>query len=447
MSRSKSSALTEAEDIWSKLQRAPLTKVSDTVNDGVVDSGVSNTSIVFVGDLNSGKSTLIQTFLKPTTVKDTKPTVALEYNFARRTTNGVKCVANLWEIGGDLIEPKLMEIGLTLRNLSVAAVIISCDLSKPHNILNSLLRSISAVKETASKRVAELQATNVLQLNEMRDKLAAPYKGNPDEGRVRPLDVPVCIVANKHDLFKSLPSADRRAIIQVLRFVAHFFGAHLITTSSADATQRDTFRTLVSNLAFGSAVKPMYETNVDKMVYITRGSDSFQKIFLEHSSSTGDGDVVRSRVSVVCSTIVMKRNGLIFLFLSCAHTGISGYGGRYGELYHAQGSHQGLLEQVCLLIQMNYCVVQLFPLKVKIQRGKKTDWNLHPVSVTICSTLRFFRRLSVYMQSLFGEADPLPNSSLSAPGAMKGEGTNVMLILTHTNTKSLRIFLNVIHFL
>lgn len=297
MSRARNSV--EAEDIWSKLQRAPPTKATEAVGENAAESGVSSTSLVFVGDLSSGKSTLIQTFLKPTAAKDTKPTIALEYNFARRTTNGVKCVANLWEIGGDLIEPKLMEIGITLRNLPVAAVIISCDLSKPHNVLNSVLRSISAVKETSSKRVAELQATNVIQLNEMRDKLAAAYKGNPDEARVRPLDVPVCIVANKHDLFKSLPSADRRAVIQVLRFVAHFFGAHLITTSSADASQRDVFRTLVSNLAFGSPVKPMYETNVDKLVYITRGSDSFQKILLEHSGAAGsDGEAVRGRVSV-----------------------------------------------------------------------------------------------------------------------------------------------------
>ena len=40
-----------------------------------------------------------------------KPTIALDYNFARRTSNGIKSVANIWEVGGDLVEPKLIEIG------------------------------------------------------------------------------------------------------------------------------------------------------------------------------------------------------------------------------------------------------------------------------------------------------------------------------------------------
>lgn len=290
MSRSKHA---EADDVWTKLQRNPPNRASDgtTANSGGdSDAGTNGSSLVFVGDLNSGKSTLIQTFLKPTAAKDTKPTIALEYNFARRTVNGIKQVANLWEIGGDLVEPKLMEIGITLASLPTTAVIICCDLSKPHNILNSVLRGIGAVKETTGKRVAALQATNVNRLNEIRDKLAAPYKEHPDVNRVRPLDVPVCIVANKHDTLKSLSSSDRRAVIQVLRFVAHFFGAHLIATSSTDAAHRDAFRALISSLAFGMPIKAACEVNPDKVVYVTRGSDSYQKIFLEHGAAGAEGD-------------------------------------------------------------------------------------------------------------------------------------------------------------
>lgn len=299
MSRSKAS---DAEDIWTKLQKNPPTVSAETAAES------AGSSLVFVGDLNSGKSTLIQSFLKPSAVKDTKPTIALEYNFARKTSNNSKSVANLWEIGGDLVEPKLMEIGITLRTLPTAVVVIVVDLSKPHNILNSVLRSISAVKETVSKRVAELQATNVHLLNEIREKLQAPYKNigedkkHPDENRVRPLDVTVVIAANKHDLFKSLPSVDRRNIMQILRFVAHFFGTHLITTSSSEVAQREAYRSLITSLAFGSttSVKPVYETNVDKLVYITKGQDSYQSIFLEHTSgaSTDAESSLRGKVSV-----------------------------------------------------------------------------------------------------------------------------------------------------
>lgn len=303
MSKSKH---VEADDVWTKLQRNPPSKTTDTsTNGGGIaenDVGAIGSSLVFVGDLSSGKSTLIQTFLKPTAAKDTKPTIALEYNFARRTANGTKQVANIWEIGGDLVEPKLMEIGITLKSLPTTAVIICCDLSKPHNILNSVLRGIGAVKETASKRATSLQATNVNRLTEMREKLSAPYKEHPDVNRVRPLDVQVCIVANKHDAFKSLSSSDRRAVVQVLRFVAHFFGAHLITASSADASQRDAFRTLISNLAFGMPVRAACEVNADKLVYVTRGSDSYSKIFLEHLTAV-EGEASKNKVKSFTSTI------------------------------------------------------------------------------------------------------------------------------------------------
>jgi dynein light intermediate chain 2, cytosolic len=293
MSKSRSSE-SKTEDIWSKLQRNPpiVAAAGTTENGEETPSSVganNGSSILFVGDLGSGKSTLIQTFLKPTAPKDTKPTIALEYNFARRTANGVKSVANLWEIGGDLVEPKLMEIGITTKTLQSAAVVVCCDLSKPHNILNSVLRSISAIKETTNKRVAELQAVNVNQVTEIRERLSAPYKGHPDENRVRPLDVPVCIIANKHDLFRALPLADRRAVMQVLRFVAHFFGAYLITAANSEASQRDTCRTLISNLAFNMPIKPACDSSAEKPIFITRGADSFQNILL--TAAGGEGKV------------------------------------------------------------------------------------------------------------------------------------------------------------
>ncbi|KAJ1432756.1 hypothetical protein B484DRAFT_447637 [Ochromonadaceae sp. CCMP2298] len=276
MSRSKPSAAA-AEDIWTKLQKGATTSSGETAESVPDEQALAaGSSIVFVGDLGSGKSTLIQTFLKPSGAKETKPTIALEYNYARRSANGLKSVANLWEIGGDLVEPKLMEIGLTVRNLPVAAVVICIDLCKPHNVLNSLLRSISAVKEVASKRVAELQATNVNMLSEMRERSGAVYKGHADENRVRPSDVTLCVVGSKGDLFKSLPSADRRAVVQVLRFVAHFFGAHLITHSSSDSHTRDALRQLMSSLAFGAPVKAGCDCHPDKPLYITRGRDSFE---------------------------------------------------------------------------------------------------------------------------------------------------------------------------
>ena len=134
----------------------------------------------------------------------------------------------------------------------------------------------------------------------------------------------MCIVANKHDLFKSLPSSHRRATIQVLRFIAHFFGAHLITmSSSAESSVRDTYRALISSFAFGTSIKPTHEvgsssnsssssssnntssSSNDKIIFVTRGSDTYKSILLDHNANaaTADHSDVDSKHSKVRHTI------------------------------------------------------------------------------------------------------------------------------------------------
>ena len=101
---------TAAEDLWMKLEHQSINSSSSSNSSSSnVPIGsndvleVTSTSLVFIGDYQSGKSTLISIFQKPTasssTHKDIKPTIALDYSFARRTANNIKSVANFWEIG------------------------------------------------------------------------------------------------------------------------------------------------------------------------------------------------------------------------------------------------------------------------------------------------------------------------------------------------------------
>jgi len=96
---------TASEDLWMKLEHQSINSSSSSSNVPIVGSNdvleVTSTSLVFIGDYQSGKSTLISIFQKPTasTHKDIKPTIALDYSFARRTANNIKSVANFWEIG------------------------------------------------------------------------------------------------------------------------------------------------------------------------------------------------------------------------------------------------------------------------------------------------------------------------------------------------------------
>ena len=95
-----SNGSSKGSDLWSIIANERNVNAKDDVSK-------STTSIIlFVGDAGSGKSTLIQSFLKPTVTKEPKPTFALEYAFARRkvTTSGStsttgKTVAHIWELG------------------------------------------------------------------------------------------------------------------------------------------------------------------------------------------------------------------------------------------------------------------------------------------------------------------------------------------------------------
>ena len=92
----------------------------------VEDAGDSE--LLFVGSKQAGKSTLMHSFL----MKDEtpKPTTALEYRFARRTTgaNSAATVANLWELGGGTQLCDLMKVVMLPERLPscvVAVVLLS----------------------------------------------------------------------------------------------------------------------------------------------------------------------------------------------------------------------------------------------------------------------------------------------------------------------------------
>ena len=74
MSKSRSNK-SRVEDLWNKIiENEPLDQ----------DNEQHETHLLFVGDSGSGKSSLINSFLKASSTKQPKPTFALDYSFARK---------------------------------------------------------------------------------------------------------------------------------------------------------------------------------------------------------------------------------------------------------------------------------------------------------------------------------------------------------------------------
>jgi GTPase SAR1 family protein len=291
MSKPKGSA----DDLWTKLEAAPVASSGENAGDGAG----TDTTTVFVGESGCGKSSLIQTFLKPTANKDPKPTFALEYNFARKKVTGQassgKSVAHIWELGGDIYEPRLLDVAITTRNLSSTTVVICIDLSKPKNAFASLKKWIALIRgEVVKNRLAELKAKSPDEAKQMRDRAMTQYEENlNDRSKIKPCEVPLVVVGTKYDLFKAnFGLSERRAVWQVIRCVAHTHGATVLTTSM-EAGARDSLRNSVSAICFRTVQKNMLDVAPDKPVSVSPGKDDYAQIIL---SSLSDSTAAKSRL-------------------------------------------------------------------------------------------------------------------------------------------------------
>ncbi len=277
-------------------------KTDETASKPIVEKDVkeedakveaSECTAFFVGDSGSGKSTLIQSFLKPTS-KDPKPTFALEYNYARRkggkddSKEKGKNLSHIWELGGDILEQKLFEIPINQRTLNYCSIVIVCDLSKPQDIVVSLNRWITLIRDVVHKRITELKVINPALVTQLKEQSLLSYTDNRDISKVKPCEIPLFIVANKYDALKSLSSVEKRLIWQIIRFIAHYNGATIITTTSADMAAKEVFRGHCQSICFHSPLKPGLDINADKPVYVTAGKDDYESILLGSSSSNSD---------------------------------------------------------------------------------------------------------------------------------------------------------------
>ena len=137
------------------------------------------------------------------------------------------------------------------------------------------------VREVVDKRIRDLQSTDANAAILLRETAMAAYRNHEsDSSRVRPFEVSLYIVANKYDKFREQPQGDRRCLMQILRFVSHYYGATLITTSIVDATLKDSFRGSMTGICFRITAKPVCEVVLEKPVTVSVGRDDFESILL-----------------------------------------------------------------------------------------------------------------------------------------------------------------------
>ena len=107
-----------------------------------------NKTLIFVGEKQSGKTSLINKFLDQQTKEGQGETTALEFkSCTKRSSDNRQVKTNVYELGGGRNFASLLEAALANGNLAHTTVCIVIDLEKPGNSIDNLLFWINAVRE------------------------------------------------------------------------------------------------------------------------------------------------------------------------------------------------------------------------------------------------------------------------------------------------------------
>ncbi|XP_058690295.1 cytoplasmic dynein 2 light intermediate chain 1 isoform X2 [Poecile atricapillus] len=260
-----------SDTLWD-LAIAEVEKRENPDNDDDVKPGeVWEKSILFMGNKNGGKTTIILRCLERE--ESPKPTLALEYTFGRRARrhNTPKDVAHFWELGGGTSLVELIRIPITSHNIRSFAVVLVLDLSKPNELWTTMESLLQVTRSHVNKILTKLEKTNPEVAAEIKQRMW-------------------------NDLQRDHPELDsemRKIISKTLRFVSHYYGASLVFTSRSEALLLKA-RALINHLAFGYDKSKSVSVDPSKPLFIPAGLDSMSQIGPPPAS---DSDLGKMRVN------------------------------------------------------------------------------------------------------------------------------------------------------
>jgi len=237
-------------------------------------------SILIAGSKEGGKSSIILRFLDR--LQDVpKPTMALEYTFARKphTNNVGKDIVHLWELGGGTFLTKMVDSVINASTLRQLSCVIVVDLSKPRELWHTLFSVLDDIKARIERILSDLLAKDSSLPQYLRKKAIARIgEDHPDKDVLDPLPVPLVILGTKYDLFQDIAPEHRKLICKTLRFVAHMNGASLHFTSDKDEPLVKNCKALMNHLAFKSGTIRSNCLDHDKPLLVAAGHDFLEKI-------------------------------------------------------------------------------------------------------------------------------------------------------------------------
>lgn len=272
---------------------------------GVVSLILILNNCVFSSISLKGKSTIINTFLDRS--EPTKPTLALEYSFGRRSGSAGhdihKQICNIWELGSLSNLHNLIDIPLKSHGLTNMNVVIVLDLSQPDRLWIDLEGALDGLKQSIKNHKSD-------ELNELKNamkKLIGEEHSDLDTLEIFP--VPVLIVGGNYDKFQDFGKTPqylsvntfflvcsffgfvdpeiKKHVCRCLRSISHTIGAALIYYSMKNASLSKTLRETLNHFGFGSPTKPFrtLATDYNGPLCIWYGQDSWKAIGVTPTNS------------------------------------------------------------------------------------------------------------------------------------------------------------------
>lgn len=315
-----------------------FTFISETTKEAAEAPASADAELVFVGPKNSGKSTLVQSFLQKD--EPPKPSTPLEYRYARHTVGTRPAVvANVWELGGGVSSTgshtsELVKTVLLPELMPRTVVAIVLDLSEPESAVSTLTTWLNEVRRRVDEMLQELALSAegsaiAATARKASEKVWAEHQDAQLETPepVQPVGVPIVIFAHKctltnpaatcslqqqaspttnaslrarrgrcanlpcischlalvaDDAFtEAYPEVEQQKVMcRTLRFLAHNAGASLICTKHKDNTSKYLMRNLLGHHVFGNVKVDVtqMQTSHMKPLFVPATADSYKAI-------------------------------------------------------------------------------------------------------------------------------------------------------------------------
>jgi dynein light intermediate chain 2 len=242
---------------------------------------VQDKTIIFVGEKQVGKSSLINKFLDEPVKDDMKETTALDYRYGTRLKDEKKQKVNIYELGGGRVLSSLLSAPLNQHSLLNTSVCIVLDLSLPGNTVDSLLFWLSCIREHLQKITDDILKQNPSSNIEevMKARLQEKWQSNDDRSKVHPLLLPVVVVGSKFDIFaKQYEPIKKKQLCLALRYLCHDNGCDLVFASTKEKIPGQLFKAMISRQVFEQSLQVKLERDANQALNVYAASDSFLHI-------------------------------------------------------------------------------------------------------------------------------------------------------------------------